>query len=344
MHMHKHECEDNGLFAFIRVYSRLMFLVAVTVLSLTGCGYVGNPQPPTLDMPLPITDLRVAEYGDRILTEFTLPPLTTEGLPLKSVRSVELRIGVAPTPFTDEAWAASAQRFEVPATGPGPLTHWVPADEVRKYIGKTVIIRARATGPKGKTSDWSNIKQLPVEPPLATPAELTVLNQPAGLYVTWKSSAKHFRVYQVIGDAPPELRGEPTDPDWQETNVEFGVKYKYYVQAVAGEYQQSDMAESQPKLRVDEFTPAVPTGLTGQQSSNSIELSWDRNTDPRFQGYNVFRSVDGGPFEKIASLIIAPTLSDRPIEIGKRYAYRISAVGTNGQESEQSAPYAIVAQ
>jgi len=58
----------------------------------------------------------------------------------------------------------------------------------------------------------------------------------------------------------------------------------------------------------------------------------------------VYRSVDGGPLEKIAALIVAPAYTDPKIEVGKKYAYRVSAVGINGIESEKSAPYEIVAQ
>lgn len=318
------------------------WIVVFAILSLSACGYVGNPQAPTLDIPQQITDFRFIEYGDKIRAEFTIPPETTEGLPLKSLRSFDFRIGLVPTPWSDNAWAASAKRIDCPpVTGPGPAACSASATE---WIGKEVVIRARATGPKGKTSDWSAIKQFSVQPPLATPTDLKIENSPGFLYFTWKSPAKKFRFFLQTGDDPPQIDGEPTDPNQQETKVEFGVRYRFYVQAIQGDLQQSEIAESQPLLRVDSFTPTVPTGLTAEQSANAIELSWERNTDERFQGYNVYRSVDGGPLEKIASLIIAPAYSDPKIEAGKKYLYRVTAVGTNNIESEKSAPSEITAQ
>jgi len=318
------------------------WLTLFAVLSLSACGYVGNPQAPTLDIPLPITDLRVLEYGDKLRAEFTIPAETTEGLPLKSLRSFDFRVGVAPSPWNENTWAASAKQIDCPpVTGPGPGTCTAVVTE---WIGKDVVIRARSTGPKGKTSQWSYVKSLSVQPPLATPTDLKVQNTQPGLFVTWKSPDKKFRLYLRTGDDPPELKGEPTSTDWQETGVEFGVRYRFYVQAVAGELQQSEIAASEPTLRADVFTPTVPAGLTAQEGASEIDLSWERNTDARFQGYNVYRSVDGGPLEKIASAIIAPAYSDQKIAAGKKYQYRISAVGTNGLESEKSAPYEIVAQ
>lgn len=312
------------------------------LLSLSACGYVGSPLAPTLDIPQQINDLRFVQYGDKIRAEFTIPPETTEGFPLKSLRSFDFRVGPPPTPWNENAWAASAKAIDCPpVTGPGLASCIAPATE---WIGKEVVIRARATGPKGKTSMWSPVKTLQVQPPLATPTDLGILNTLPGLYFTWKSPAKKFRVFLQTADDPPQMMGEPTDPNWQETRVEFGVRYRFYVQAIAGDLQQSEIAQSDSYVRVDNFTPTVPTGLTAEQGANSISLSWDRNTDARFQGYNVYRSVDGGPLEKIAPLIIAPAYTDPKVEVGKKYVYRVSAVGTNGIESEKSAPYEIVAQ
>ncbi len=324
---------------------RLGSLTAAALLGacvyISACGYIGAPLTPSLDIPQRVGDLVVAEYGSNILVEFSLAPLTTEGLPLKNIRSVELLIGVVPQPYSDNVWLASAKRFPIGVTGPGPVSHQVPAAE---WIGKEVAIRVRATGPKGKTSELSNLKNFEIEPPLAAPADVKAENKPQGVYVTWKSSTKKFRIFRAAGDEKPELIGQPTDPNWMDMDVEFGAQYRYFVQAVAGEYQQSETAAVQPITRSDDFAPSAPTGLTAEPGANSIELSWDRNTDARFQGYNVYRAVEGGAFEKVASLTIAPAYSDSKIESGKKYRYMVSAVGTNGLESEKTAAVEATAQ
>jgi len=318
---------------------RLVALLAA--LALSACGYIGPPLARTLDIPQTVGDLVVAEYGSNILVEFTVPPLTTEGLPLKSLRSLDLRIGVPPTPWSENAWAASAKPIDCTATVPGPVTCQTPAAE---WIGKETVIRVRATGPKGKTSEWSSVKVLPVQPPLAAPTGVKVVNTPQGLYVSWISPAKKFRLFRAVGDAQPELLSQLTDPNWMDPEVDFGTEYRYFVQAVAGELQQSETAGSAPVTRSDTFAPSVPANLIAEPGANTIELSWDRNTDPRFQGYNVYRAVENGPFEKIASLITAPAYTDPKVETGKKYRYMVSGVGTNGMESEKSAPAEATAQ
>ena len=61
---------------------------ACAIVFVSGCAYVGDPKPPTLDIPQRVTDLRATEYGAKILVGFTLPPLTTEGLGLTGVESI----------------------------------------------------------------------------------------------------------------------------------------------------------------------------------------------------------------------------------------------------------------
>lgn len=299
----------------------------------TGCGYVGQPLPPALNIPSRVTDLRMAEYGDKIVVEFTIPPLTTDGLPLKSVRSVELRVGPVSNPFNTDAWAAGAKRLEVPATAPGPLHHEIPAAE---WIGQEVAIAVRAMGPKGKPSEWSTPRTLPVQPPLKQPADLKLENVEPGIRITWSGTSAHYRVFRVAGDGKPEQIAETDKPEYVDGPVQYGMRYQYFVQAIAGELQQSEISGPVPITPEDKFPPAVPAGLTAVAGVNTIELAWQRNTEPDFKGYNVYRSVEAGPFEKVATLIDAPVYSDRQVEAGKKYRYAVTAVDLTGNESERS--------
>jgi hypothetical protein len=308
---------------------------------LAGCGYIGPPQSPALEMPQRVSDLTVAQRGDKSLAQFTIPPLTTEGVVLKSVRSVDLRVGVAPNPWNADVWAAGAKQFDVSATGPGMLKKEIPA---REWIGKDVTIMVRATGPKGKTSDWSNPRTLPIQPPLETPSDLKAENTPQGIAITWRGGGPQYHIFRSVADAPPELLADAARTVWLDSPVEYGTRYIYYVQAFTGELQQSDVAGPAEVTPEDIFPPSAPSGLTAELGTNTVELSWERNTDPRFQGYNVYRSTEGGPFVKIASAITPPTYSDHDVQAGKKYQYAISAVATNGKESDRSAVFEITAQ
>jgi hypothetical protein len=305
-------------------------------LILSGCGYIGPPLPPALDIPTAITDLRAVEDGDRILVEFTIPQLTTEGLPLKNLRSVELFVGPPNAPFNPDTWAANAKRFEVPADSPGPVAFdQLPA---RDWVGQSIEIGVRATGPKGKVSAWSNLIPLAVGPPLATPAGLTAENTAEGVRLKWTGSGPNYRIFRRSGDAQPMPIGDADMPEYLDTSAQFGTEYQYLVMAFEGEARRSVVSQTATVTPIDKFPPAVPAGVTVAAAINSIELAWVRNTEADFRGYNVYRSEGNGPFERIASLIETPAYTDAKVEAGKMYRYQISAVDLLGNESARSEP------
>ena len=308
--------------------------LVVSLALLSGCGYVGPIQPPALAIPQRVSDLRGAQFGSKVVVEFTVPAITTEGLPLTTLRSVELLAGPVPNPYSPAVYIVGAKRYPVPATAPGPVKREIP---ITDWIGKDVTLMVRATGPKGKTSDLSNPVTLGIRAPLVTPGDLKAEDTPPGIAITWKGvPGEHFHVYRAAGTEGPALLDSVDDTHYLDTMVEFGSSYRYFVNGYDGPTQFSDMAEAAPVERADIFPPSVPAGLTAESGPNTIELSWERNTEPRFQGYNVYRATGEGPFEKIAGPFVAPSYSDRMVESGKRYRYQVTAVGVNGLESARS--------
>jgi len=308
------------------------WFAVVAAATLCTCGYVGPPMPPTLDIPVTITDFRAWEYGDNIELAFTLPNLTTENLPLTSVRSIELRIGES---------EPQSKRIELPIGKPGPMTGEIPAGD---WIGKSTVLAVRATGPKGKPSTWSNSVSLVVIPPLATPSTLKVQNVEKGVELTWTGMGPRYRIFRAEGEGQPQQLADSDGPRYLDETTAYGTRYRYLIQAIASENQWSVVTEAAVITPVDTFSPAVPEGLSAVPTPRSIELAWTRNTETDFMGYNIFRSVDNAPFEKIATLVEAPTFSDSKIEAGKKYRYEVSAVDLTGNESARTAPVEATAQ
>ncbi|MDP8990328.1 MAG: hypothetical protein M3N41_09665 [Acidobacteriota bacterium] len=306
------------------------------ILWLAGCAYVGAPKPPALDIPTRITDLRAAEYGDKIVVEFTIGMDTVEGLKLSNVKALEARVAVG----------SAAQIVPLPAKPAGPVDSAFPA---RDWLGKNVVVTVRATGPKGKASDWSNPVSLTIGLPLATPENLQAVSDPQGVRLTWLGSLGgaangHYRIFRGTGEMMPQRLAESGTPEYVDTTVDFGSPYRYFVQALTGELQQSEVSGTVAVTPIDTFPPAVPVGLMAVAGVNSIELVWQRNTEDDFAGYRVYRSTDGAPPQSIAGPLDAPTFSDRTVEIGKKYSYTVTATDRNGNESARSAVAEAVAQ
>ena len=305
-------------------------LLAIAIVS--GCAYVGDPKPPTLDIPARITDLRAAQFGGKILVEFTVPPLTTEGLGLTGLQAAELHVAAA---------GSQARDYSVPATGPGAMRYDFPAQE---WAGKQVTLTVRTTGPKGKISESSNAFPLPVGAPLPPPANIRASTAPEAVHLTWASSAPHYWIFRSVSDAPMAKLAESDQTEYVDTTVEYGTAYQYFVQAIDTPLRQSELSQAVSITPRDTFPPAAPVGLAGVPGVNSVELVWERSGESDFLGYHVYRSVDGGAFERVAGPIPAPTYSDRAVAIGRKYAYAITALDTSENESTRSAVVEVTAQ
>ena len=302
---------------------------------LTNCGYPGPVLPPLLDIPLSVPFVNAVEYGDKIIVEFTLPDLTTEGNPLRNVRLLEVRVGVGPSPFTTERWAETAKSYPVASPAPGPFTKEIPAAE---WINKDVVISVRAVGPKGKPAQWATPKLLGVQPPLQKPTALDAQNVEQGVKLIWKGAAPKYRIFRALADGTPERLSDSDRSEFIDETTEYDKAYQYLVQAITDDLHGSEVSDRVSITPVDKFAPAVPGALTAILGVNTVELAWTRNTEKDFRGYNVYRSTDGGPFEKIADSIPAPTFSDSKIEAGKKYRYEVSAADVKGNESLHSTP------
>ncbi|MDP8982541.1 MAG: hypothetical protein M3O35_18340 [Acidobacteriota bacterium] len=307
----------------------------VFTLLISSCGYIGEPLYPALNIPTRVTDLAAIERGNHIDVSFTIPPLTTEGLALKQIREIELRAGPNTGDFEVNRWAESAKKIDVPTPmQPGPVQAAFP---VESFAGKEIIVAARVVNSKGRVSAWSNIVIVSVGTPLATPSDFAAKASPEGVRLTWNAPGQAaFRIYRVApGETHSALLGSPTEPQYLDAATEYGKTYTYYVQSVHDKAE-SDGAGPVTITPKDEFPPAAPAGLAAAAGADTIELSWERNTESDFKEYRVYRSLEGGPFERIAAALEAPGYSDRKLPAGKHYRYRVTAVDQSGNESDPS--------
>jgi hypothetical protein len=314
-------------------------LMAAAALLATGCGYTGEPMPPLANIPARVIDLSAIQRGSRIMVQFTVPPRTTEGVAIKTPLNLDLRIGTAEPPFSSEGWAAHAT--EVPA---GPIDNGVARYEIpaAAWTGKEATLAVRVSSPRGKTVGWSNFVNLPVVAPPERPAEVHAEAAAEGVRLTWRARGDSFRIYRRTGsDAFAPVANVP-QPSWTDFGAEFGTHYIYQVKTII-KLPNSAEAESDPSEEtgitpIDVFPPAVPAGLNAVAAPNSIELSWEGDTEPDLAGYFIYRSTGAGPFAKIGELVSIPSYSDRTAEHGKTYRYEVSAIDKTGNESARSGP------
>lgn len=294
-------------------------LLVAAAAVLCGCGYVGDPLPPALNIPVAVSDLRAVQRGDKLVLDFTAPALTTEDITLRTFSGLDVQVG-------DQVIAA-----EVPK--PGSPTHIeLPA---RSWFGKEVGIRVVLTGPKGRRSSASNLVAVRVLEPLQPPTNVKAEPHPEGVRLSWTeadSRANKFRVSRV-----PESSAIVDKPEYIDRAVELGKEYKYSIVAIseASESLSSNETSVVPK---DTFAPTPPIGLTAIAGLNSVELAWERSPEPDTKSYRVFRDD-----QLLAGDVEAPAFSDKQVRSGQKYRYSVSAVDQIGNESARSAAIEIAA-
>jgi len=121
---------------------RLLVTIALAACALLecSCGSVGEPEPPSLMIPRAVADLSVIQRGGDLVIGFTPPAVTTDGVRIRRLRSIDLRAGV-----DDPQWESASQA--IPVTEPaasGPVHLNVPA---APWVGR---------GERGATAESTN--------------------------------------------------------------------------------------------------------------------------------------------------------------------------------------------
>jgi hypothetical protein len=293
-------------------------------LLLTSCGYIGETQPPSLKVPVPVTDLAAVERGSKIVAQFTVPTSTTDSLRL--VEKPHLVLYVDDKSFDVPSDRALAQR-EVDAT---------------PFYGKDVKVTVKAFNKNRRDAGFSNSVDLHVVPALALPANLQAVGVPEGIRVSWESPETSFTIFrQGPGDSSLTKLDTVSGSPYIDKGTEYGKEYRYAVQATS-KSAESEVAEmAKAYTPVDTFPPATPKALAAVVGTQSVELVWDLSIESDFAGYRVYRDVGSGQFERIGESHDTPGFSDKTVEHGKRYRYAVTAYDKSGNESSLSEPVEV---
>ena len=172
--------------------------------------------------------------------------------------------------------------------------------------------------------------------------KLLVVLAPAGLAVP--GAAGGYNVYRR--DAQERFHGQPThvagaeERSWLDNTAQFGQSYIYTVTALAQREPAVESAiGSEHEVRYqDRFPPAVPAELVALAEPGRVRLVWRPVDSGDLAGYNVYRRIGNGSFERLTAQPVAtPEYSDRAVTAGQTYAYRVTAVDQAGNESDPGA-------
>lgn len=338
---------------------------------LAACATIGPPQPPSLRLPQPPSDLRASRKGDRVTLRWTLPNRTTDRETIRSLGPTRICRGVGKLKDCGTPVGQTPPLSKLPVTNSPQRPEASYADTLPASI-KSDLPDAFATyavevlNQNGHGAGLSNQVRVSLAHTLPPPVNFEAKLTRDGVLLSWSASASAslqevvhyvYRVYRYgTGNNERILVGELPLGNEQgyvstDSNIEWGKTYEYRAQTVTlidvpGKPQIEVEGDDTPTVKIfadDVFPPAVPTSLqavfSGPGQKAFIDLVWAPVTDADLAGYNVYRSEDGGPFAKINSeLVRAPAYRDTEVHEGKHYTYAVTSMDQRGNESARSEP------
>ncbi len=320
--------------------------LAAGLLLINSCAYVGEPLPPALNIPRPVTALAVEQVGAKVAISFVLPVQTTEELPLR-IGAIELRAG----PVEAAAWPGDSQAADTTRDAEGKIASG--AINASVWIGKRILTGVRVQSKQGKWSAWSPLTPLDVIDSVVSPEDVKAEAAPEGVRIQWRAIERKgvaMRIERRSGAGPVFVEAAIVDTasEWVDKQVRFGEEQQYRLTAVSGQARSETFSTPAFTPR-DSFAPAVPVNLSAVAGLGSIELSWDRPGESDLAGFRIYRMTGvtsaGGEWKRLgpSEPVAAANFSDRTVQPGTAYRYSVTSVDQTGNESARAESVEITA-
>lgn len=282
------------------------------------------------------------QAADMIEIAWSWPVTTTEGMGARQIGGFALWAVDVPG-FDRELTAETIDKYrrEIMAIAADDLAGKEPGDRLafssplsEWELGQLVVLAVTARSPAGRHAGYSNQVRLhPLEPPAALewgPVEAVR----DGVALSWEPTerAEEYAIERALADGEFEALGRIELKSFLDRTVRWGETYHYRLQPlrrsqagwIAGPSSTAVTVEA-----VDSFAPSPPRELRVVRTSNSVELSWLPSPEEDTAGYLVY--LDG---EVVSTLVLDTTYSDPSPSSDKPSSYAVSAVDSNGNESE----------
>jgi hypothetical protein len=300
---------------------------------LTGCGMPGAPLPPSLNLPVPVTDLSAVRTGGQVALTWTMPAKTTDKVLLKGDITIRVcRNESASTRCSIATTLQLAPKADASFTDTLPSQLAAGPPRVLSYFVELVNRKGRSAGLSNSAAILAGEAPPAVE-------NLTAQMRKDGVLLHWasaptESSSVAVRLVRRLLTPPAKKSNQgplaqPAEPVEQtllvespapadhalDNNIHFGETYEYRAQRVARVAVGGSTIELagplSPPLRVDAinvFPPNAPKGLAavataGENGSGpAIDLSWLPGAESNLAGYIVYRRELGAPNDRSSSL------------------------------------------
>ena len=329
--------------------------VAAMVMLMAGCAMVAAPKPPSLKLPQPVTDLTARRVGNTVVLRWAMPKRATDKVLLEGIQGARVCRYAGAGPCVVVAQLKAMPQTETSYTDKLPSALVNGPLRALRYTVQLENEAGRTAGPSNVAVTAAGAVPQRIEDAHARVQENGVVLQwtPTGRQATVRierrlDEKQTGKKAEVPLEQTLEFSGED-DGRVLDTDAVLDHTYSYVLERVAQVTLDGKPVEaaSAPSVTVrvdakDVFPPATPTGLqaVADAKAHAIDLSWQPNIEADLAGYRVYRREVGSnvpPVRISAAVEPAATFRDDKVEAGKTYAYSVSALDHDGNESARSA-------
>ena len=348
-----------------------LLLTLTASVILTACASVGPPQPPSLQLPKPPSDLRATRKGDKVTLTWTVPSVTTDHQKVRSLGPTRICRGLEPalsrcgTPAGEAAPAAATTAKSPRQKSTNTYSDGIPPQLQSDDPSAFATYAVEVLNADGRGAGLSNQMRIPLLRALPPPPDFRASLSERGVVLNWTDtllSLNHpqtvtylYRVYrrpedsqQLVLAGQMQVGADPS-PSLVDQSFEWEKTYYYRASILAviaqpGKPEVQFEGDDTPEVKVfahDVFPPAVPSGLqavsSGPGQEPFVDMIWAPVPDIDLAGYNVYRREPGQAPRKLnAELLTTPAYRDQNLATGTSYSYSVTAVDVRGNESAQS--------
>lgn len=353
-------------------YKFLLLLILMTLMAslmtVTGCGRVGDPLPPIRYKALVPEMLRVAQRGDTIILNWPKPGVVAmqqsnvirADILRRDERSAQ-PARLTEEQFLDEAKIVGSLTSKEISMTEATTLHF--ADPLPMGVGnedirfRYAIRYVKISGDPFPLSNYALLE--PVTQIAQPPTELKTDLTQETIKIDWTAPTANldssapavvmgYNIYRKAGNENyPEqpLNSTPlVTTSFEDHQFKFGNEYSYIVRSLSQGKDAPIESPSSTEIKIkpkDTFAPIAPANVTGASAASVVSLFWPANSERDIKGYFVYRAESSSAardtwMKLTPEVITTTTFRDEKAQAGKTYYYFITAIDRAGNESEPS--------
>jgi len=333
-----------------------LFLLAVSLFLVAGCGYKNRPIPPESVVPRSIEDLRYSISDKGVRLNWSYPVSTIKGTTLSKIDSFELFMaeipldkycGNCPIPFAEPLDLPGGESIDGEVRKVGSYDYSL-LQSAHKYFFK---IRSRTSW--WASSNDSNVVTFVWFEPAAAPENVAAIPGDSEISLSWKPVTKRidgqlvtlplrYQVFRSAGGKDFEKVGKSLSATrFVDRQVRNGQKYFYTVQSLlvhGDEFVNGGISKDVSTTPVDLTPPLSPEGVTAVWTDSGVKIFWDKSDSADIAGYRVYRrAAERDNYELLGNVDPAYTIFvDSQAKENERYYWAVTAIDQAKPENESN--------